>query len=604
LAAVSALCSSLMAQSGTQAANSGAAEDSPTFRVSTHLAIADVVVTDRHGMLIHGLTAKDFHIFENGEEQTVASFEEHIGSAGAATEAVSGSLPPDTYTNATITKRNDPLFIILLDSLNTALSDQSFAQSQLLKLVQDLPKGSRVAVFRLGSKLSMIQGFTEEAADLTATLRGNGGMPQLGMFFNDANLNAPLNAADLTAGIGGSSAGGGHTMSLQDASEAGIASDIVVYKTIASLKALGIYLSEFPGRKNLVWLAGSFPIDIVPNTQGPGAESSGLAGSPDPFRGNRSYTDAIRDLALLLQSGNIAVYPMDVRGLVGNGLFNPSVGSAGGNSANVQGISKSLAAFANSDGQIHAIMRTIASETGGRAYYNTNDIKGSMVEAFNDGANFYTLSYMPRDQKWDGKFRKIKVQVERADTKLYYREGYYAEEQDKQKNTLPSPDPSMNSAMLRGSPAVSDITFQLKVKPEGGVRTIPVSMPTLKSRDDKTMPHLSGPAVHYSLEYAIRPSEVQFYWSPSKIYRSRLAFSAVAFNADGKMLNANVGAFNTPLNETVYEAVQRDALHIKTGIDLPPGKIYLRVGVHDLTTGKIGAFEIPLVVSAEEKASK
>src|SRR5271170_5540936 len=55
-----------------------------TFHVNAHLAVADVVVTDRHGMLIHGLTADDFHVFENGETQKIASFEEHAGGAGWA----------------------------------------------------------------------------------------------------------------------------------------------------------------------------------------------------------------------------------------------------------------------------------------------------------------------------------------------------------------------------------------------------------------------------------------------------------------------------------------------------------------------------------------
>ena len=90
----------------------------------------------------------------------------------------------------------------------------------------------------------------------------------------------------------------------------------MVSQTILALKALGLYLSQFPGRKNLVWL-----VWIVSDRHysehrlSQYSESSPLAGSLDPFRGNRSYTIAIYDFALLLQSGNIAVYPVDVRGL-------------------------------------------------------------------------------------------------------------------------------------------------------------------------------------------------------------------------------------------------------------------------------------------------
>ena len=47
-----------------------------------------------------------------------------------------------------------------------------------------------------------------------------------------------------------------------------------------------------------------------------------------------------------------------------------------------------------------------------------------MMEAFNDGSNYYSLSYVPTDQKWDGQFRKIRLEVDRTETKLYYRQGY------------------------------------------------------------------------------------------------------------------------------------------------------------------------------------
>ena len=122
----------------------------------------------------------------------------------------------------------------------------------------------------------------------------------------------------------------------------------------------------------------------------------------------------------------------------------------------------------------------------------------------------------------------------------------------------------MKSAMLRGSPAVPQVIFRAKVKSDGGVRILTASAPALKSRVDKTVPHLTGPVVHYTIEYAISPSQIQFY-SSAGLYRGRLAFSAIAYDADGKMLNSDVGTFAMPLNAAVYAAVQRDALHIRAG---------------------------------------
>ena len=605
--ALACLANVCAAQSSGQPAMDGVQVKSQTvFHMNTHLAVTDVVVTDRHGMLIHGLTANDFHVFENGVEQKISSFEEHTGRPGPTRAPIAAVLPPDTYSNTMISKNTDPLYVILLDSLNTVMSDQSFAQEELLALAKSLPRGSRVAVFRLGSKLSMLQGFTEDAAELEATVRTKAS-PQLGMFFDDPNLNLALNFPDITAGMGSSSMGGvsttfvQHTLSLDDANEAGIRSDITISATIRALKTLGYYLSGFSGRKNLVWLSGTFPLDIIPNTAGQAFESSSLSGSFDPFRGNRTYTLAIHDLALLLQSANIAVYPVDARGLPDSPTFNAAAASSGRMSADVQTAAQSIISFAGSNGQNQAIMQTIAKVTGGRAYYNTNDLKGSMMEAFNDGSNFYSISYVPSNQKWDGGFRKIRIQVERPHIKSYYREGYYAEEPDKLKHSYPSPDDSMRTAMLRGSPTVSEIAFEAQVKPVGGAREVHASEPALRTRTDKAKPNLTGPVVHYSVQYTIRPEEIQFLSTQQDLYRGNLALVMIGFDADGKMLNSVVARFDAPLRKETYEAMQRDAVHIRTGIDLPPGKVYLRLGVHDLASDKIGALEIPLDVTAAAK---
>src|SRR5271163_1091561 len=107
LAMLTAFCGSSFAQTagvqkeGAQASAApagGQSQPAATFHVNAHLAVADVVVTDRHGMLVHGLTANDFHVFENGETQKIASFEEHTGGAGSAPTATTASLPPDTYS--------------------------------------------------------------------------------------------------------------------------------------------------------------------------------------------------------------------------------------------------------------------------------------------------------------------------------------------------------------------------------------------------------------------------------------------------------------------------------------------------------------------------
>jgi len=574
----------------------------PTIHTTSPLVLVDVVVTDKQGMPIHGLTAKDFHLFEGKDEQQISTFEEHRGVA-ASPAVITAALQADTYTNRRLSAQNSPLCVILLDSLNTAMSDQSFARFQLLKLAQSLPAGSRVAVFRLGAKLTMLQGFNEDTAKLIEMLKSSKADPQMGPFYNDADMSQALSAPDLTAGMGGSRAAGAIPIAAQNANADLLRNDLVVLMTLQALEKLGVYLGSLPGRKNLVWLAGSFPIDILPNLNPNLANTNGMSANfaTDPS----GYMTAIRDLAFLLQSGNIVVYPVDVRGLIDTGTFTGSRTGGGGAVYEVQAATQGLTNFALTNGQIQGAMETIASITGGRAYFNTNDISGSIIEAFNDGSNYYSLSYKPTNEHWDGKFRRIEVRVDARDLKLYYREGYYAELVDKPKNPFHLPDPGTGAAMLRGTPEVSEIAFQLHLTPDGAVRTIPAAAPALHKRGAWEDEQLSGPAQLYELDLTIQPSDIQFSTVDGGKYQSDITVSAIAYDAQGKMLNTIAGEFNSPLFPATYTAIMHDALHLylKPGMELPVGKVYLRVGVRDMRTGKIGAFEIPVDVGTSSHSA-
>ncbi len=569
-----------------------------TLHETSPLVLVDVVVTDKHGMPIHGFTVNDFHVFEEGSEKQINTFEEHRGVA-ASPAVITASLPPDTYTNQRLSSQSSPLYVILLDSLNTAMPDQSFAHFELLKLAQSLPAGSRVAVFRLGAKLTMLQGFNEDTAKLIEILKSSKADPQVGPFYEDADMSQALSAPDLTAGMGGSRAAGPIPIAAQNANADMLRNELVVSMTLRALVKLGLYLGSLPGRKNLVWLAGSFPVDILPNLNPTLANTNGI-GAHIGGADTQGHMAAIRDLAFLLQSSNIVVYPVDVRGVVDNGLYIGARTGSGSAANEVQTVTQGLGGFALTNGQIQGAMETMASITGGRAYFNTNDISGSIVEAFNDGSNYYSLSYKPTKEHWDGKFRRIEVRVDERDLRLYYRQGYYAEIADKPKNPFHAPDPATGAAMLRGTPEVSEIGFRLHLKPDGAVRTIPPMAPALRKRGASEEQQLTGLAQHYELDLTIQPSDIQFSTVDGGKYQSDIAVSAIAYDPQGKMLNTIAGVFNSPLFPVTYSAIMHDALDLSLhpGMELPVGRVYLRVGVRDLSSGKIGAFEVPLVVGS------
>ena len=181
--------------------------------------------------------------------------------------------------------------------------------------------------------------------------------------------------------------------------------------TLAALSSLARILGGLPGRKNLIWVAGDLrDFSFVPedramsqeeideaqagiNTRRVGEHAAG--NSEETFR--TSHAQEVREVAGRLASAQVAVYPVDARGL---------------------SISSSI------DSQ--EAMREMARETGGRAYVNQNEIKMGVERAFEDESAAYTIGYYPENKKYDNKYRSIKVKVKRDGVEIQSRRGYYA----------------------------------------------------------------------------------------------------------------------------------------------------------------------------------
>ena len=170
--------------------------------------------------------------------------------------------------------------------------------------------------------------------------------------------------------------------------------------TTAALLGIANRVAGLPGRKNLVWVSEGFPISI-----GVGAA------------GYRTFEPEIRNIVRAMNSGGLAVYPVDAQGLT----VLPGYG------ASIKSPPPPSAAFV-SDAYRHKreTMRTLAERTGGRAFYDTNDIQGAIRKAVDDSRLTYELGYYPSHEKWDGHFQEVKVKVNRHGATARYRNGYFA----------------------------------------------------------------------------------------------------------------------------------------------------------------------------------
>jgi VWFA-related protein len=588
----------------------------PTFKTGTKLVVVDVVVTAKNGAPIHGLKESDFRILENGQPQEIKSFEERKNDMlpVVAPPNPIQLLPAGTATNAGHDVPTTALSVILFDALNTASSDQSFAKAQVKKVIASLPPGSRIAIFVLRGGLHMLQGFTTDSALLAAAMNKDKSTTN-GPWFNDpdmvllssgadpagyaANPATSSAAGDVLSGNGSPTDNMGpatYLGSVAARDEVGLTSQLRTARTFAAMQDLARYLSAIPGRKNLFWLSGVFPFDILPDT-------SGTSATPDPFRGITSYGDAVYALAEQMEAGHIAVYPVDVRGLVPGG-FN-GAGSSMPSSA-------SIASASGANLSQFETMENLAHQTGGRAIYNDNDIKGELIESLNQGANYYTLAYTPTNHDWNGKLRKIEVRSDLKNVSFYYRRGYLAVDPTKP-SAIISPDtiPRFSIAMLHGAPERAEIVMTVKTAPTGQFVEAK-DRPKPAVLDPKAPPgtnpifniDLKGTTEIYSIDCTVDASTVKFALGKDGKYTPQLALTFLAYTPDGTLLNAEIGAFARPLTAAQYQAVLKHGLTISNKMELPLGRIYLRAGVHDLAAEKIGSTELPLLVTHSAPAEK
>jgi VWFA-related protein len=260
----------------------------PTIRVSTHLVLVDVVVTDKQGKAVPGLRAEDFEVEENGKTQRVSTFV-------TAGENLAGAqpLPPGIYSNKPQYRApGGPITVMLLDAVNTPYSDQNYARRQMLGFVQQqLKPGQRMAVFTLTGPLNVLQDFTSDPQVLATALQrykplaqefAAAGRPVTSAASGDpttASTVAALDASVAPAGSGGDTSGltrSGSTDQIAAAqaavavfagAQAAYAEDQRAILSLNALNSLARILGGLPGRKNIIWVTGNLPFSLVPENR-------------------------------------------------------------------------------------------------------------------------------------------------------------------------------------------------------------------------------------------------------------------------------------------------------------------------------------------------
>lgn len=551
----------------------GAAQQTtvPTIKVTARETVVDVTVTDKDGKPVHGLKRADFTVKEDGKVQPIRSFDEFGSSTPEPTTQAPPKLPPNVYSNQQPAAASGAVNILLLDFVNSAavpdtavigagdaLARAFAAQRQIkleaMKYVATMPAGTRVIVLGLSKSLRTLQGSTSDPALLSAAIEPMALDPE------------------------------GHASTYEQFCSQ---TDVRLRVTMEALRQIAADASGIKGKKNLLWFSVGLPWLTDP------------ADRPECLS---SYSGDMLKTFGLLTAAQIAVYPIDVFGLQTlPGAFFTSMGHLW---ANVHALPAPAYIAAQQSFQqelavAHLAMESWAEATGGYAYYNSNDLAGLIAQAVDKGGNYYTLTYVPPGTKYNYAHHSIKVSVDQPGLHLVYRESYDAVDPATIKPvpglTLATIAPevvdgNMRTAMSRSMPTSEEIIFDVRVEP---------SAMAAKAGDPPVMGTLDAsfkdkPLARYEFSTSISAGRLAYTDGPNATHNGSVELDIAAYDADAKLVTGLSQTVTMSLNDTTVAS--NKPLNFSQQIDLPAGQLFVRIGVLDKTSNKVGTLEIPLKV--------
>jgi hypothetical protein len=329
--------------------------------------------------------------------------------------------------------------------------------------------------------------------------------------------------------------------------------------TLQAMTALAQYMSGIPGRKNLLWFSTSFPIP---------ANQTAIA-------------DQLQTTMALFAKNQVAVYPIAAGGLM---IVTPRLMDKVDNEK--------------------ITMERIAEDTGGKVYANTNDLAGAVAQAVDDGSNYYTLTYTPANRDWKGEFRKVKVKLAQSGYTLADRRGYYADDLDQSAHKLEAsagaaPDPAqtaLREAMQFGAPQPADIVLKAEVNPATA------TLEKVVARGNSLALRAAGPFQRYVLSIVALPTAFTFIRTAAGKIHMGAKLATFVYSADGELINIASFKVDGDLDDDHYKSIMANGMKFQQEISVPEKReSFLRIGIEDLATSRVGVVEIPVATLAKLK---
>ena len=423
-------------------------EDNDVVKISTTLIQVDVTVTDKEGKIIRDLKPEDFEIYENGKKQEITNFSfVSVDSATKQTQVKSNKtdkplipLPPVSIKPEQVRRT----IALVVDDLGLSFESVYYTRRALRKFVDEqMQPNDLVAVIRTGSGIGALQQFTSDKRQLYAAIEN--------VKWNSLGRSGISTFAPLAATPAEQAQSGGQDVSAEDLEAErkfnqdvdSFREDIFSVGTLGAINFIIKGMGELPGRKSIMLFSDGFAICQPDN----------------PDRCSR-MVDSVRKLTDLSNRAAVVIYSFDARGLQYTGLT--AADDTGGVSPErVRDINSTRSAqlFDTQEGLAY-----LSRETGGRSFFNSNDMNKGLDKALEDQKGYYLIGYQPDAESFDPKtrrFNKLQVKVARKDANVRYRSGFFGVSDEQIKKPANQTAFQQLVSALSSPFGVSDISLRL-----------------------------------------------------------------------------------------------------------------------------------------------
>ena len=524
----------------------------PSISVTTQLVVETVVVKDKAGNPIEGLTAKDFIVTENGVPQTVR-FCEH-------------QKLPETPSAATTTPSEPEDVTIYHKLAMTRISPEApdkirYKDRRLMALYFDMtamPPADQMRSLVAAQKFIRTQ---MTSADLISILRYSGSAVEVLQDFND-DRNRLLSIIE-TMVVGEDQA---WDESPDDASTSDVGaafgqddSEFNIFNTdrqLAALQTAAKMLGQLSEKKSLIYFAS-------------GLRLNGL--------NNQAQLHATIDAAI---RAGVSFWPIDARGLVAQAPLGDATAGSPGNKGMYTGAS--ALAVTNNFHQSQDTLYALAGDTGGKALLDYNDLAKGIVQAQHAVSSYYILGYYTTNSAQDGKFRRVNISLDgKLSANLDYRHGYYAGKQFS-KFTATDKERQLEDALMLDDP-ITELTIAMEIdyfQLNRAEYFVPIIV------------KIPGRELAIAKRHGAERTLIDF-------------IGEIKDDYGGGMTITNVrDKVNIKLSDRTAIELSKRPIEYDTGFTLLPGKYTIKFLARDAETGRIGTFQTAFVIPNLNKEEK